>query len=51
MYSIPFYFADAQITDAFENLPIILVLRKAQKGESSLFPSHKRKHIYKIPHI
>lgn len=32
MYSIPFYFADAQITDAFENLPIQNLYSASQKG-------------------
>lgn len=34
MYSTPLYFADAQITDAFENLPIhpfVLILRKVMQ--------------------
>lgn len=32
MFSIPFYFADAQITDAFENLPIQNLYSGSQKG-------------------
>lgn len=36
MYSTPLYFADAQITDAFENLPIHPLCSNSQKGDADI---------------